>query len=224
MTDKKRTDDFGTIFSSQLDSQNFSILLALGGGLGIAETLIPTLIFICLYLVAGIYWAALLAVGCSALFLLYRLCLRQGIRHAIFGFVLLVIGAIWAYKSGNAGNFFTLGFLINGVYALIFSVSIIVKQPIIGFLGALFAGANKIWKTPAHARYYHKSQLATLIFIILFLLRLGLELPLYYWNLYVALGIMRIILGPPAFALAAWVIWAVLKEPFHQLKLAAATQ
>lgn len=218
MTDKNI--DSTSLFSSQLNSQNFSVLLALGGPLGIAETLIPTLVFISLYWVVGIFWVAIAAICCSAFFSLYRLLRKQGIKHAVFGFILVVIGAIWAYKSGNVGNFFTLGFFINSIYALIFGISLLVKQPIIGFLGSLLLGANKVWKAPEHSCYYRNSQIATVIFIILFLLRLAIELPLYYFHLYVLLGVMRIIFGPPAFALGAWMTWALLKNPFHELKMA----
>lgn len=220
MSDRRNGSDSLPLLSAQLNSEKFSLLTALGGPLGIVETLLPTLIFVSFYGGIGILSAALAAVFCSAIFLIYRIVSKQGIKYAIFGFILVGIGAIWAYMSGNAGNFFSLGFLINGIYALIFCLSILIKQPIIGVLGAVLIGANKIWKNPEYTCYYRNSQIATVIFISLFLLRLAFELPLYYFGLYVALGIMRIILGPPAFALGAWMVWVLLKEPFHQLKLA----
>ncbi len=49
--------------------------------------------------------------------------------------------------------------------------------------------------------------IATLLWIGVFGLRLGVELPLYFADLTSALGTMKLILGVPLYATALWITW-----------------
>lgn len=201
----------------QFGENHFSLQQALGGPLGICESVLPTLIFISIYpFVSTILFPALIALAVSVLFAGYRLFTRSSLQQVLVGLLAVVIGVVWAAKTGQAENFFAFGFWINGVYSAGFALSMLFGYPVIGVLAAVAVGKFKVFR--AHRRFYYYAQWATGAFCGLMLLRLVVELPLYYLSMTVALGLARIILGLPAFAYVAWVSWKMLKDPLEELK------
>ena len=106
---------------------------------------------------------------------------------------------------------------------MILLATILARRPAIGWLVAGAIGKLDTWLRPQFRKFYELSRLCTWLWIGLFTLRLAVELPLYYANLYYAnmlvpLGAARLILGLPTFALVGYYNWALLRAETSRLR------
>ena len=63
--------------------------------------------------------------------------------------------------------------------------------------------------------------IVTGLWVGLFLLRLVVQVPLYLTNHVAALGVTRLLMGIPFWALAIWVSYLIIATPMHRHKVAA---
>lgn len=183
---------------------------ALGGGRGVAESGVPGAVFVGVYALAGMSPALWAAVAVAGLLALGRLVARQTVQHALAGLVGVVICAFVAQRTGSAENFFLPGLFINGGYAAAYLVSIAVRWPLIGVLLGAVLGEGTSWRRdPARRRVY---TLATWLWAGMFLLRLAVQLPLYLADAVVPLGVARVAMGWPAWAVCAWVTFLLVRR------------
>ena len=186
---------------------------SVGGPLGLLETSLPAVAFVVAYTVSGSATnvAAGVAVGIALVLTVARLVRRESPRHALSGLVGVVFAAFIATRSGRAENFFLPGLLSNAAYAAAFLVSIAVRRPLVGFIvGRLGSEAERWRDDPVRLRAYTR---ATALWAALFLLRLGVQLPLYLAGAVVALGVARTAMGLPLFALGLWLTWRLVRDP-----------
>src|SRR5215468_1303791 len=104
----------------------------LGGVRGLVESGVPVLVFV----VANIVWrlqpAIVIAVGSAVALAVWRLARRQPVRHAINGVLGVGIGAVIAWKTGSAKNFYLPGILLSLGYGLAMLASIAARMPLVG--------------------------------------------------------------------------------------------
>jgi hypothetical protein len=67
-------------------------------------------------------------------------------------------------------------------------------------------------KEPAQVRAYTR---ASWVWVALFSLRLAVQLPLYLASALTALGVARIAMGIPLFAVGIWLSWLILRPLLH---------
>lgn len=219
-TGSEPTPVVGSLLLEQLGDSQFSVAKALGGVQGTLEALLPTLVFVVLYPIIGsLFWPLACSLAIAVGFIAFRIITRSSkFSQVFFGILVTLLGAFWAWKSGRAENFFALGFWTNGVYGILVFLTILAKVPVIGWIIAMALGKSKEWRQPEHRVFYRNSLLATWSLVVLFIVRLLVELPLYYLDLLMPLGIARIILGVPAFAIVVWLTWRLMRQPVQQLK------
>jgi hypothetical protein len=190
-----------------------TIAESLGGRLGIVESGLPAIAFVTAYTASGqdatLSAAVALAIGVALA--VARLARRQTVRYALSGLGGVALAAFIVSRTGRAEDFFLPGLLMNAGYALAYLISIAVGWPLLGvFVGAI-TGQGMSWRDdPAHVRAYTR---ASWIWVAMFLLRLLVQLPLYLAGAVVALGVARVAMGAPLFALAAWLSWLLLRPP-----------
>ncbi len=80
----------------------------------------------------------LASLALSAIALIARLLARQGLTQVLSGAVLALISAAWAWRSGQASNFYATGLLINAVWLVVTAGSILVRRPLVGLLIGLW--------------------------------------------------------------------------------------
>lgn len=201
-------------------AEDFSVWQAVGGIRGLTETVLPSILFVIAFTVTGdVVPSAAAAVAVVAVCLIIRLIQRIDLTPALGGAIGVSISAIWAWRSGDAGNYFAIGLWTNGAYLAVLLASILARWPLIGVAVALLRGENQSWRTdpdqaPRRRRYYT----ATWLWVALFATRLAVQLPLYLADDRVEeLGIARIIMGPFLFALVAWLTWVLCREPEQQI-------
>jgi hypothetical protein len=194
------------------DSSPPALGSALGGPLGVAESVLPAVVFVVVATATGqdVTAAAIAALGVAAVLTLARLVRRQTPVYAVGGVVGVAIAGYVASRTGRAEDFFLPGLLANAAYAGAFVISIAVRWPLLGVIVAGASGRDMEWRDdPVRRRAYAR---ASWIWVCLFVLRIAVQLPLYLAGALVALGTARVAMGVPLFAVGAWLSWLLLRR------------
>jgi hypothetical protein len=204
------TDIPGHLDDNLDEEERTDLLAALGGPQGIADSSAPALAFVIAYTATErISTAAWTAIGVGAIFAGIRIFRREPLQFALAGFVGVAIAAFIADRTGRAEDFFLPGLLLNAGYATAYLISIAIRWPLLGVILGPINGEGMAWrKDPAQVRLYSR---ASWIWVGVFLLRLGVQLPLYLAGAVLALGIARTAMGLPIFLIAIWLSYLVLR-------------
>ena len=183
---------------------------ALGGWKGILDSGLPSIVFILGYMVTDhnlqvSIWAALTA---AAVLAVIRLIQKQTLQQVLSGLLGVAIAAYLTSRTGSAENFFLPGILTNLAYGTVCLLSIFIKRPLLGYVIAGMRGQDMSWRNdPIQYRLFST---ATWIWTLVFGIRVGLMLPLYFAGNTEALGVLKIVLGWPLFALGAYATYRLL--------------
>lgn len=190
----------------------FSLADALGGPRGVAESVVPGVVFVVVFTLAGrrldvALWSA---GGSAAALALVRLVRRETLQHTIVGLLGVGFGAVLAQRSGRAENFFLPSLLKNGGFAAAYLISIAVRWPLLGVALGPLTGEGMAWRRdPARLRAYTR---ASWVWTGMFVVRIAVLYPLYQAGAVGALGVASVLLGLPLFALAAFLSWLILRQ------------
>jgi hypothetical protein len=188
-----------------------SVLEGMGGKLGIAETILPSVLFGSSFALTGQALIAVsLAGGTSALFIVYRLITRRSASSALVGALAVGFAAWLALREGGqAVDYFIPGFITNAVYAIALLVSILVRWPLIGILVELLRGQGTLWRKDRKIVTVYS--LVTGLWVGFFSLRLAVQVPLYVSGSAELLAAARVAMGPPLYAGVILVTWLILR-------------
>ena len=191
--------------------ENFSVEDAIGGKRGLAESVVPGLVFVIVFLASSSLAGALIssvavALGAVAL----RLAQRGQPTQSLSGIVGIAISAIWAWRSGQAENFYAWSLWTNGAYLVACVVSIAVRWPLVGIVVGLVRDQSTAWRSDrALVRLF---QWATWLWAAMFAIRLSVKLPLYFQADVGWLGATHLALGVPLWALTLWLTWLLVRN------------
>jgi hypothetical protein len=118
----------------------------MGGIRGLVEAVLPGLIFIILFSVTHeLVWALAASLGVALLTVIARLVQRSSLQQALGGIFGIVIGAIWAWRSGEATDFFAFALWQNAAYLVAVLISQLIAWPAVGVVIELlrFSGAMR---------------------------------------------------------------------------------
>ncbi|WP_426999020.1 DUF3159 domain-containing protein [Pseudarthrobacter sp. N5] len=188
------------------------VLKSAGGVQGIAESILPGLVFLISFTVTReLTWSLAAALAAAALFTAVRLIQRRPLTQALAGIVGVGISAWLANTTGKAEDFYVPGFFTNGAYILAMVISIAVKWPVAGLLFGFIRNEGLEWrKDPLRVRAY---RLGTWIIVVVLALRLLVQLPLYFMGEdgLAGLATTRLIMGAPLYILGLWTAWLVTR-------------
>jgi hypothetical protein len=185
---------------------------AIGGWRGLIDSSVPGAVFLIVYLVNGnkLSQAVWAAVAAGALIAVLRLVRRQSLQQVVSGFVGIAFCAWLASRTGKAEDFYLPGILINVAYAVGLSVSCLVGHPLLGYGVGAATGDITGWRgVPEQRRAY---ALATWFFAAVFATRVAVQVPLYLAGWVGPLGVAKLALGWPLFALAAYLSYRVITK------------
>lgn len=204
MTQMRRRSATGA--ASQLGREDFSVRDAVGGPRGIVESVLPTLLFIVLFVATrDLRIAGGAAVAAVVVALLARLIQRQSTTSAIGGLLAAVVGAVWAVRTGDGGDFYAPGLITNAIALVVVLVSIAARFPLVGVMVGLLEPRVAHWREhPDTRRAYTR---ATWLFAGLYAAKLAVQLPLYLAGAVAALGVAKLLMGLPLFALVVYAVW-----------------
>lgn len=189
-----------------LQEEDFSVSDAIGGPRGIAESVLPTLLFVVLYVVTrSVTVAAGAAVAVVAVMLVARLVRRESPSTVIGGLIGVGLGAVLAIRSGEGSDFYWPGILINAVSLLVVLASLALRRPLVGLLIGVLDPRVQDWALDPDARRVYTR--ATWLFAGLYAAKLAVQLPLLLTGQVAALGIAKLAMGLPAFAVVAYLVW-----------------
>ncbi|WP_413449868.1 DUF3159 domain-containing protein [Georgenia phoenicis] len=200
---------------SQLAGEDFSFADAIGGVRGLVESVAPGLVFVVVYLVAGqeLLPPLVASLAVAVVLVVARLVGGTPVTQALGGVLGVVIGVVWAWRSGEAQDYFAFGLWTNAAYAVALLVSVLVRWPLVGVVVALLRQEGFAWRTdPAQRARLRRYTAVTWLWIGLFVARLAVQLPLYLDASTAWLGTARLVMGVPLWALSLWFTWLLVRE------------
>ncbi len=184
---------------------------ALGGWGALLDIGLPWIAFLIVYGASdhNLKLALIVAVASGAAVALLRLVRKQPLRNVAGGFVGVLISAWVANRSGRAEDVYLPGLLVNLGYGALYLLTVLFRWPLFGVLYGVITQTGTAWRRdPAMLKGFNR---ATLVFVGLFAIRLIVQVPLYLTGSLNALGIAKVGLGLPFYALALWLAYAVLR-------------
>jgi hypothetical protein len=194
-----------------------ALLSAMGGVRGLIESILPGLGFLIVYTITQqLLPSVLFPLGLAVVFVIVRIVMKQPVTSAIAGVIGIGLSAGLALITGRSQDNFLFGFFINAAFLIALLVSLIVRWPLIGVIASLITGEGASWK--ADRAKFRVAVIATLLWIGLFSLRLGVEVPLYLAGNTQALATLKLILGVPLYAALLWVTWLLVRTAYARPK------
>ncbi|AYY13496.1 DUF3159 domain-containing protein [Actinobacteria bacterium YIM 96077] len=194
------------------DREPESLATLLGGRRGAIDASLPPVAFAAGWALAGrsIPLGVVAALVAAAAIAAWRLWRGARPRAALVGVLGVGVAALIVLHTGRAADFFLVQLLSNATSALAWTVSIIVRWPLLGVVVGTVLGQKARWRRdPALLRAY---SLGSIIWVFQYLVRLAVFTPLWAAGSVVALGTMRALLSWPLVAACLAVSWWVIRR------------
>lgn len=166
------------------------------GRVGIADGVLPPLLFVSVNALWGVAPAAAAGMGAAVAITLFRLARRRPVRFAVAGLAGTAIAVFIAIRTDSAEGYFLPGIISGALTTAVLIASVPLKRPAVAFTSWITRGWPLDWYwhpkvRPAYAR-------ATLMWAVFFGIRTVVQ-----WRLFVDgevewLGAVRVGLGWPA--------------------------
>ena len=173
------------------------------------ESAVPTLGFTVTFLIShDLRLALYVGIGLAVALLVARIATHQPVQYVVNSLVGIGIAAVFAARSGKAEDVFLPGIIYNAVYAVVLTLSVLVRWPVVGLMLASVTGDLTAWrKDPAVVRLCSK---LTLVLAVPCIVRVLVQWPLYLAGQVGWLGVTKIALGWPlqvaALAVMVWLL------------------
>lgn len=174
---------------------------ALGGWRGSVETALPTVVFVVVWSVTDrdVRTAAFAAIGVAAVLAVLRIVQRSSLQHVLGALFATAIAAFFALRSGEAQDAFLPGILTSAGFLVATLVSIVTRWPAVGFI--VGAGDPRAAEDPFGWRrdngMVRVCTRLTWVLVALYVVRLGVMVPLYLAEQVALLGVAKVVLGWP---------------------------
>jgi uncharacterized membrane protein YiaA len=169
---------------------------ALGGWRGLLDSAAPALAFLIGWLVTH---DLMISVGASIAVLLLalvaRIARRETLQHALGGILTTAVAAFIASRTGRAQDVFLPGILLNIGLAVVFSLSMIARWPVVGFLVGAVTEDPTAWRKDRGI--VSLCQKLTGLLLAGYVVRAAVQLPLYLAENTTALAVSKLVLGWP---------------------------
>jgi len=208
MSQALRRSGLGRVAPDQAPSAA-TLLTAMGGVRGIVESILPGLLFLVTYTVTrNLWWSVAAPVVIAVVFVVIRVVRRQPLTTSVAGLVGIVISAVIALLLNKPEANFIPGFFINAGILLVTLITLAVRRPLIGLVASLLL-SDPEWRSDRAQR--RVAYIATWFWVGLAVIRLGVELPLYFAGDTSALAAARLITGVPLYAVILWLTWLIMR-------------
>ncbi len=169
---------------------------ALGGRRGMVEGAVPTVGFTATYLLTDeLRTGLVVGAGLAVLLLLVRVAQRQTVQFVVNSLVGIGIAAVFALRSGRAEDVFLPGIIYNAAYALVMTLSVLLRWPVVGIMIGSVTGDLTSWRQdPGIVRLCSR---LTWVLAAPCVVRVAVQYPLYLAGEVGWLGVSKIALGWP---------------------------
>ncbi|MDQ1714468.1 MAG: hypothetical protein QOC60_413 [Frankiaceae bacterium] len=187
----------------------FDLRTQLGGPRGVFDSSVPGVVMAIATVFTSVWRAIIAALISAALLAAFRLVRREPVRQTAMSLGGIALCYLLARSTGNAKTFFLPGILINGGYAVALLISLIVRQPVIGFAAAMLDARYQHWQS--HPPLRRAAARATVLWLAVFSLRFFIVGGLYLRNRADLLPVTRLALGLPLYVAAIGVTVLLLR-------------
>lgn len=189
-----RTERFRTAAAEGLTAR--SLADSVGGVRGIIESMVPGVLFLAVYAFTSEIIVALIGpIAFGLISLVVRLVRGEPVMPALAGLFALALSAFLALRTGNDADYFLIGFFMNGFWIVAFTLSLVVTWPLVGVAAGFMSGTGTAWR--AHRSCRVVMRWLTLAWIVVSVLRLAVQLPLYLAGNVTGLGAAKLLMGTP---------------------------
>jgi hypothetical protein len=197
-----------------------ALLGQLGGVSGLIYSSLPIVVFVPISTAFGLKTAIMAALGVAAAVLVWRLIRKDSVQPAVSGFVGVGISALIAWLVGASKGYFLLGIWSSLVWAVVFTLSVVIRRPVVGYVWAWANGHGRDWR---HVRKAVLAfDLATLTWVLVFGARFAVQHHLYDADRTGWLGLARIAMGWPLTAIAAVATYIAIRAAQRAVEVASA--
>ena len=186
-----------------------ALLGQMGGVRGLIYSALPVAVLVPVNTAFGLLPAICAALGVAAVILLWRLYRRDSVQPAVAGFAGVGISALIAWMVGESKGYFLLGIWTSLFLAVVFSASVLIRRPVVGYVWSWVNGHDRKWRTSRRALLAF--DLATLTWVAVFGARFVVQHHLYDADQTGWLGVARIAMGWPLAAVGALVTYLAIR-------------
>ena len=186
-----------------------ALLGQMGGVSGLIYSALPVVILVPVSTAFGLLPALIAALSVAAGILVWRLVRRDSVKPALAGFLGVGISALIAWLVGASKGYFLLGIWMSLLWATVFSVSVLIRRPIVGYVWSWVNGHDRSWRRSRRAVLAFDA--ATLTWVLVFGARFVVQHHLYDADRTGWLGVARIAMGWPLAAIGALVTYLAIR-------------
>ena len=190
-------------------SKAHAVFEQMGGVSGLIYSSLPVVVFVPVSTLFGLTAAVAAALGVAAAVLVWRLARRESAQPAISGFIGVGICALIAYLMGESKGYFLLGIWSSLVWATVFTISVLIRRPVVGYAWGWVNGHDRGWRRVRRAVLAF--DIATMVWVLVFGSRFVVQHHLYDADQTGWLGVARIAMGWPLTAVAALVTYLAIR-------------
>lgn len=197
------------------------LLATLGGPIGILESLLPGTVYVTLFsLTLNVALSAISAGAVALVFAVVQVIRKRPLTQVFAGIVGLGISIYLPLRDGlndvHAADYFVPGLLTNCAYAAAFAISLLIRYPLAAIALSFLSDNARGWKNDR--ALYRRFYLITAMWLGMFLIRLAVQVPLYLSDQVAALGVAKLVLGTPFYALVVWFSWLMARGTLTKSK------
>jgi hypothetical protein len=190
------------------------LLATLGGPIGILESLLPGTVYVTLFsLTLNVALSAISAGVTALVFAIVQIIRKRPLTQVFAGVVGLGISIYLPLRDGlndaHAADYFVPGLLTNCAYAAAFGISLLIRYPLAAIALSFLSDNARGWKSDR--ALYRRFYWITFMWLGMFLIRLAVQVPLYLADQVAALGVAKLVLGTPFYALVVWFSWLMAR-------------
>ncbi len=186
-----------------------ALLAQMGGVSGLIYSALPVAVLVPVNTAFGLMPALLAALAVAAVILLWRLIRKDSVQPAVAGFIGVGISALIAWLVGASKGYFLLGIWTSLIWAVVFTLSILARRPVVGYVWSWVNGHDRGWRQSRRAVLAF--DLATLTWVVVFAARFVVQHHLYDADETGWLGVARIAMGWPLAAVGALVTYLAIR-------------
>ncbi len=186
-----------------------ALLGQMGGVSGLIYSALPVAVLVPISTAFGLLPAIFSALGVAVAILLWRLVRRDSVRPALAGFLGVGISALIAWWVGASKGYFLLGIWMSLFWAVVFTTSVLIRRPIVGYVWSWVNGHDRSWRRSRQA--VRAFDAATATWVLVFGARFIVQNRLYDEDKTGWLGVARIAMGWPLAAIGAFVTYLAIR-------------